>query len=193
MRFLKRRRKINNNTSYSCRQKPVVVILERGVETDLKFTYMKAWKRKNYIYYSAVFLVGLLTISLYACQPSREDNDLQSEHANTYLTEEELAGYEVWEEKETFELAHHHLLEGVDNKIVTLEAYLANADRQTQTQIRQAVEDLQEKKAVLEARLLELKQAKEENWKQIRQEVKQAADSLRVSLEKNPLTNQQGA
>jgi hypothetical protein len=42
-------------------------------------------------------LVLSLLISVYACKPSREDNDLQNEHANSYLTDEELDNYAAWE------------------------------------------------------------------------------------------------
>lgn len=154
---------------------------------------MKTGKRKNLIYYFVLFLAGLLTINLYACKPSREDNDLQSEHANSYLTEDELAGYEVWEEKESFEQIHHGLLEEADSRIVALETYTRNADAQAQIEIRQAIENVKQNRDLLEAKLAELKQTKDESWKQAKLEVDQAADSLKVSFEKIPIKGDWGA
>ena len=74
---------------------------------------------KNYTW--ILFLTGLLTISSFACQPSREDNNLQNEHANTYLTDDELDGYEAWvKEEKNFELAQNNFIESVDKKIEML-------------------------------------------------------------------------
>lgn len=147
---------------------------------------MKMIKIKNQLLYGILF-VASLTISLYACKPSREDNGLQNEHANTYLTDEELDNYAAWEKEKqqgNYIQTHQDLLRQADDRMERLEEEIDELSPEKQGEARKEAEQLETRRTTLENKLQELEQANEQNWSQLKQEVDQVADSLEFSLEK---------
>lgn len=130
-------------------------------------------------------IMGIVALSLYACDPSREDNDLQQEHANTYLTEDELEGYAAWaKEQEGYIKVHQNLIHTVENKVELLEEKMANMSLQQQARVREDIRHLERQKAFLLDKIHALEEADEQNWAELKQEVEQIADSLNITIQK---------
>jgi hypothetical protein len=134
--------------------------------------------------YSFLLLLSVWTISFPACNP-RGDNTLQQEHANTYLTEEEMEGYREWvKDQQAYTKDYQHLLAKADGRLELLEGKMDNLSLQKQAMAREDIKHLETWRIALENNLQKLEQANEQNWTQLNQEVEMAADSVTFSLEK---------
>lgn len=142
--------------------------------------------KKTVIYkplYTTLLILSLLA-GLFACQPSREDNDLQNEHANTYLTDEEIDGYEAWQkEQPAYTTSRQNLIREVDGKLEKLEEQVDELSPESQEKAREHMKALQTQRTELENKLNELGQASQADWMQLKQEVDQLADSLEISIQ----------
>lgn len=146
---------------------------------------MEKSKFKKTLLYGVLLILSLV-ISLYACKPSREDNDLQNEHPNTYLTDEELDNYAAWEkEKEqgNYIQIHEDLLRQADDKMEQLEEEIDELSPEKQAKVREDAKQLEAQLIALKNKLNELKQANEQNWRELKQEADQVADSLKFSIQ----------
>lgn len=144
---------------------------------------MKKSKSKKILFYGVLLILSLM-LSLFACKPSREDNNLQNEPANTYLNNEELDNYEAWEkEKGNYIQIHEHLLRQADDKMEQLEAEIDDLSLEKQAKAREEAEKFEAQRTGFENKLNELKQANEQNWAELKKEVDQMADSLELSIQ----------
>ena len=129
-------------------------------------------------------LILSLLISVYACKPSREDNDLQNEHANSYLTDEELDGYQAWKQKQpAYKSNRQNLVRQANDKMEKLEAQADKLSPENQVKVREHIKKIEAKRVELENKLNELETANENNWSRVKKEVDQLADSLELSIE----------
>ncbi len=132
----------------------------------------------------SLIILTISTISLLACNP-RGEVELQQEHANTYLTEDELKGYKAWaKEQDSFTQTHQDLIHQVENKIERLEEKMSNVSLVNQAKVREDIKHLELRKVSLQNELNKLSQAGELNWAEAKQKAVQAADSLKFSMEK---------
>jgi predicted nucleic acid-binding Zn-ribbon protein len=134
--------------------------------------------------HALVLMLAICTISFSSCNPPGE-GDLQQEHANTYLTKDELAGYEAWaKEQESYTKAHQDLIHQVENRMERLEEKMSKLSPVNQAKAREEIKHLELQKVSLKNELNELSLADEKNWAEAKQAVDRAADSLRFSMEK---------
>jgi folate-binding Fe-S cluster repair protein YgfZ len=145
---------------------------------------MEIHTAKNNIFSSPSFalLTCFCLLFFTGCNP--RESALQQEHTNSYLSDEELEGYEEWvKNKETHSEAYEALMIRVDEKTDFLKEHLAAMRNEQQTQAREDIRYLEEQKAVLKNRLNQLNQAGEQNWREAQNAVKQVADSLDSYME----------
>jgi len=143
---------------------------------------MKNKIRNTYIY--RFLLILSLLINVYACKPSGEDNDLQNEHANSYLTDEEIDGYEAWkQEQSAYKSDRQNLVREANDKMERLEAQVDKLSPENQVKVREDIKKMEASRIELENKLNELETANEENWSRVKKEVDQLADSLELSIE----------
>ncbi|MDO1450681.1 hypothetical protein Q0590_30690 [Rhodocytophaga aerolata] len=128
-------------------------------------------------------ILAICILSFSSCNP-RGESELQQEHANTYLTEDELEGYEQWaKEQESYTQSHQELIHQVENRMERLEEKMSNLSPVNQAKAREDIKHLELQKVALQSELNELSLADEQNWAEAKQEVDQAADSLKFSME----------
>ncbi|MDO1450640.1 hypothetical protein Q0590_30485 [Rhodocytophaga aerolata] len=130
-----------------------------------------------------ILIICLGTVSLPACN-SRRDNDLRQEHANTYLTGDELEGYKAWtKEQEEHTKMYQYLLAKADDRIDLLKEQMDSMSVERQAIAREDINRLETRQVVLENKLQKLKQANEQNWAELKKDVEGAADSLNTYIE----------
>lgn len=144
---------------------------------------MKKFKTTRKILNVLLVILVIGTISVSSCNP-RGESQLQQEHANTYLTEDELKGYKAWaKEQESYTQTHQELIHQVENRIERLEEKMSNLSLENQAKVREDIRHLELQKVSLQSELNELSLADEQNWAEAKQEVEGAADSLKFSME----------
>jgi vacuolar-type H+-ATPase subunit I/STV1 len=130
----------------------------------------------------SLLMLGICTISFSSCNP-RGEGQLQQEHANTYLTEDELKRYNAWaKEQENYMQTHQDLIHQVESKIERLEAGMTHLSPVNQAKAREDIKHLALQKVSLQTELNELSLADKHNWAESKQEVEEAADSLQFSM-----------